>query len=104
VIKSDCKKRARLNAMRYVLHKLPYTNKDLAAIGTLDPLLTDWCSGPRPVYVVYPPNRHLSNKLRVFVDWIAELFATHDLIQQKCSLAMVAKRKPQLEAVVAAAA
>ncbi|TXH50391.1 MAG: polyphosphate kinase 2, partial [Burkholderiaceae bacterium] len=26
VIKSDCKKRARLNAMRYVLHKLPYTN------------------------------------------------------------------------------
>ncbi len=39
VIKSDCKKRARLNAMRYVLHKLPYTNKDLAAIGTLDALL-----------------------------------------------------------------
>ena len=30
VIKSDCKKRARLNAMRYVLHKLPYAAKDLA--------------------------------------------------------------------------
>jgi hypothetical protein len=29
VIKSDCKKRARLNAMRYVLHRLPYNNKDL---------------------------------------------------------------------------
>ncbi len=39
VIKSDCKKRARLNAMRYVLHKLPYSNKDLDAIGTVDPLL-----------------------------------------------------------------
>jgi polyphosphate kinase 2 len=39
VIKSDCKKRARLNAMRYVLHKLPYTNKDLDRIGPLDPLL-----------------------------------------------------------------
>jgi polyphosphate kinase 2 len=39
VIKSDCKKRARLNAMRYVLHKLPYANKDLSAIGPLDPLL-----------------------------------------------------------------
>ena len=36
VIKSDCKKRARLNAMRYVLHKLPYANKDLARIGKLD--------------------------------------------------------------------
>jgi polyphosphate kinase 2 len=39
VIKSDCKKRARLNAMRYVLHKLPYANKDLERIGPLDPLL-----------------------------------------------------------------
>jgi polyphosphate kinase len=39
VIKSDCKKRARLNAMRYVLHRLPYTNKDPANLGTLDTLL-----------------------------------------------------------------
>jgi polyphosphate kinase 2 (PPK2 family) len=39
VIKSDCKKRARLNAMRYVLHKLPYANKELERIGPLDPLL-----------------------------------------------------------------
>ena len=39
VIKSDCKKRARLNAMRYVLHKLPYTKKELPNIGTLDTLL-----------------------------------------------------------------
>ena len=39
VIKSDCKKRARLNAMRYVLHKLPYTNKDLGNVGALDTLL-----------------------------------------------------------------
>jgi polyphosphate kinase 2 len=39
VIKSDCKKRARLNAMRYVLHKLPYAKKDLTAIGRLDPLI-----------------------------------------------------------------
>jgi hypothetical protein len=39
VIKSDDKKRARLNAMRYVLHKLPYSNKDIGQIGPLDPLL-----------------------------------------------------------------
>ncbi|MBK6356286.1 MAG: polyphosphate kinase 2 [Betaproteobacteria bacterium] len=39
VIKSNCKKRARLNAMRYVLHKLPYTNKDTVRIGNLDPLI-----------------------------------------------------------------
>ncbi|WP_271007269.1 polyphosphate kinase 2 [Paucibacter sp. B51] len=39
VVKSDCKKRARLNALRHVLHQLPYTNKDLSKIGPLDPLL-----------------------------------------------------------------
>ena len=39
VIKSDCKKRARLNALRYVLHKLQYTNKDLDTVGKLDPLI-----------------------------------------------------------------
>jgi polyphosphate kinase 2 len=39
VIKSNCKKRARLNAMRYVLHKLPYNNKDTDRIGNLDPLI-----------------------------------------------------------------
>ncbi len=39
VIKSDCKKRARLNAMRYVLHKLPYNNKDTDQLGKLDPLI-----------------------------------------------------------------
>ena len=39
VIKSDCKKRARLNAMRYLLHRLPYTRKDLPALGAVDPLI-----------------------------------------------------------------
>ena len=39
VIKSDCKKRARLNAMRYVLHRLPYSNKKPADIGPVDPLI-----------------------------------------------------------------
>ncbi|MDZ4202602.1 MAG: polyphosphate kinase 2 [Gallionella sp.] len=39
VIKSVCKKRARLNAMRYILHKLPYSNKDIGRIGPVDPLL-----------------------------------------------------------------
>lgn len=39
VIKSDCKKRARLNAMRYVLNKLPYDNKDKKQVGNVDPLI-----------------------------------------------------------------
>ncbi|BCQ27749.1 polyphosphate kinase 2 (plasmid) [Caballeronia sp. NK8] len=39
VVRSDCKKRARLNAMRYVLHRLPYANRDLKAIGAVDPFI-----------------------------------------------------------------
>ena len=39
VIKSDCKKRARLNAMRYLLNRTPYTNADRASIGAVDPLI-----------------------------------------------------------------
>jgi polyphosphate kinase 2 len=52
VIKSDCKKRARLNAMRYVLHKLPYANKELSNIGTLDTLLVG------RAHVVYERGEH----------------------------------------------
>ncbi|HMP57537.1 MAG TPA: polyphosphate kinase 2 [Novosphingobium sp.] len=39
VIKSDDKKRARLNAMRYVLHSLPYKDKDVGRIGPVDDLI-----------------------------------------------------------------
>ena len=39
VVKSDDKKRARLNAMRYVLHAMPYSGKDHEVIGRVDSLL-----------------------------------------------------------------
>jgi polyphosphate kinase len=39
VIKSDDKKRARLNAMRHILHRMPYTNKDVERIGAVDNLI-----------------------------------------------------------------
>ncbi|MCC6372813.1 MAG: polyphosphate kinase 2 [Bacteroidia bacterium] len=39
VVKSDCKKRARLNAIRYILHKIPYNNKNGTAINKVDPLI-----------------------------------------------------------------
>ena len=45
--------------------------------GQLELLLEDWCVEPLPLHVVYPQNRHLSAKVRAFVEWIAELFADH---------------------------
>jgi len=54
VIKSNDKKRARLNALRYVLHRMPYTGKDLDAVGLLDPLLVGRASD---VYEIGERNR-----------------------------------------------
>ncbi|HPE60690.1 MAG TPA: polyphosphate kinase 2 [Thiolinea sp.] len=39
IVKSDCKKRARLNAMRHVLHHLPYGGKDIKNLQAVDPLI-----------------------------------------------------------------
>lgn len=50
--------------------------------GELVELFPDWHCDPLPVHVVYPPNRHLSAKVRAFVDWAAAEFARHpDLVR-----------------------
>jgi LysR family transcriptional regulator, regulator for bpeEF and oprC len=60
--------------------------KEAMERGTLELVLADWVPEPVPLHVVYPENRHLSAKVRVFVDWIAELFAEHDGIQLRSTL------------------
>lgn len=49
------------------------------ATGELVPILEDWTAETMPIHAVYPPNRHLSAKVRVFVDWMAELFAPYNV-------------------------
>jgi DNA-binding transcriptional LysR family regulator len=36
-------------------------------------LFEDWQLDPMPLYIAYPPNRHVSAKLRVFIHWVVEL-------------------------------
>jgi LysR family transcriptional regulator for bpeEF and oprC len=60
--------------------------KEAMERGSLELLLGDWFAEPAPLNVVYPQNRHLSVKLRVFVDWVAELFSEHDGIQLRSTL------------------
>lgn len=50
--------------------------------GELVHILPGWTRPPIPLHVVYPPNRHLSAKVRAFVEWVAELFAAHPLMQR----------------------
>ena len=60
--------------------------KDAMERGSLDLVLGDWFPEPSPLYVVYPQHRHLSGRIRVFVDWVAELLADHDGIQLRSTL------------------
>lgn len=53
----------------------PFMAAPHLAAGTLRVVLPEWSAGAWPVYVVYPPNRHVTAKLRAFIDWAAELFA-----------------------------
>lgn len=50
--------------------------------GSLRRILQDWTTEVMPLHIVYPPNRHLSTKLRIFVDWAAEIFAKNELIRR----------------------
>lgn len=50
--------------------------------GALVQLLPEWKQPLLPIYVVYPPNRHLSAKVRAFVDWAADLFQRQPYLQR----------------------
>ncbi|RON57787.1 LysR family transcriptional regulator [Pseudomonas frederiksbergensis] len=54
-----------------------YMSKEPEARGELVRLFGDWRLESMPLYVAFPPNRHISLKLRVFIDWVAELMAEH---------------------------
>ena len=43
--------------------------------GELVPLFEDWQLDAMPLYLAFPPSRHVSRKLRVFIDWVVELMA-----------------------------
>ncbi len=43
--------------------------------GALREILSGYRRPPVPVSVLYPPNRHVPHKLRVFIAWFGEMFA-----------------------------
>jgi LysR family transcriptional regulator for bpeEF and oprC len=58
-----------------------YMIEPMLAAGKMQLVLEDWSSVPLPVNIVYPQNRHLSAKVRVFVEWMADLYTTHPRLQ-----------------------
>jgi DNA-binding transcriptional LysR family regulator len=47
------------------------------ARGVLVPLFDGWSLEPMSMFVVFPSNRNVSAKLRVFIDWVVEVMALH---------------------------
>lgn len=57
-----------------IIHSFDFKVRPYIASGHLVPILESWRPAPYPYHVVYPQNRHLSQRLRLFIDWLAETF------------------------------
>jgi DNA-binding transcriptional LysR family regulator len=54
-----------------------YMSRAHIASGALVPLFENWRLEPMPLHIAFAPNRHVSSKLRVFIEWVAELMKEH---------------------------
>jgi DNA-binding transcriptional LysR family regulator len=57
-----------------------YMAKDHLARGELVRLFEGWTLDAMPLYIAFPPNRHVSAKLRVFIEWVAGVMGMHSPI------------------------
>ncbi|MEB0204676.1 LysR family transcriptional regulator [Pseudomonas sp. CCC3.1] len=60
-----------------VIHTLRFMVQPHIDSGALIPVLEDWSARANTLSVVYMPNRHLSVRVRAFVDWLVAYFAAH---------------------------
>jgi LysR family transcriptional regulator for bpeEF and oprC len=58
-----------------------YVARPYLESGQLTQVLTDWTTEQLPIAVMYPQSRHLSAKVRIFVDWVSELIQKDPLLQ-----------------------
>jgi len=59
-----------------------YRVEDQIAAGQLIPVLEGFPPPPMPVSVLYPQSRHLSSRVRVFIDWLSELFRSAETLHR----------------------
>ncbi|QKH38350.1 LysR family transcriptional regulator [Achromobacter pestifer] len=59
----------------------PFAVAGFVRSGKLVPVLPEWHFSARPVHIVYPSSRHLSVRVRCFVNWILEIFSEQGEIQ-----------------------
>jgi DNA-binding transcriptional LysR family regulator len=59
---------------------------ELIKRGDLVPLLVDYHWPTTPAYAVYPPTRHLSHRVRTFIDFLVEYFSGTPYWDEDCEL------------------
>jgi DNA-binding transcriptional LysR family regulator len=60
-----------------VIQAPSYAVHEALRSGELVSLLEDWRTPTVPVNLIYAPNRYLSAKVRVFIDWVVTVFEGH---------------------------
>jgi LysR family transcriptional regulator for bpeEF and oprC len=60
-----------------------YLVEPYLANGSLQTVLQRFNAKPRPISVLYTPNRHLPKKLKLFIDWLEALYARNPVLQGK---------------------
>ncbi|MFC3108357.1 LysR substrate-binding domain-containing protein [Undibacterium arcticum] len=63
-----------------IMHAPSFMAQPHIDAGLLVPVLKEWSAELNPISIVYSPNRHLSTRVRVFVDWMVELFNAQRLV------------------------
>lgn len=57
-----------------IVQTFTYAARAALREGALVEVLKNWRPAPYPFHVVYPHNRHVTQRLRVFIDWLIEHF------------------------------
>jgi LysR family transcriptional regulator, regulator for bpeEF and oprC len=61
-----------------VIQSFEWKLRPAIALGELVPILSDWARPDYPCHVLYPSNRFMNMRLRVFIDWLVRTFAELD--------------------------
>ncbi len=61
-----------------IIHSFEFKVRPYLATGQLIPILESFRPAAYPYHVVFPQNRHLSQRLRLFIDWLIETFGKLD--------------------------
>lgn len=57
-----------------IVQAFTYACEQALREGALVEILKQWRPAPYPFHVVYPQSRHVTHRLRVFIDWLAACF------------------------------